>query len=207
MFCTCLMPDEHDTQDPALAHRLMSCGRPMLLTQVEIMDDDGKLLPREERGELVVRGDLVMPGYLKNQAATAEASKFGWHHTGDVGLIDEDGFVYIVDRKKDMIITGGFNVYPSEIEQVIWSHPAVQECAVVGVPDEKWGEAVKAVVELKRGATAEAEEIIALCKSRLGSVKAPKSVEFWKALPRTPVGKVSKKDIRATFWAGQRRSI
>jgi acyl-CoA synthetase (AMP-forming)/AMP-acid ligase II len=207
MFCTCLLPEEHDVDDQRLAHRLLSCGRPMLLTELEIMDDDGRLLARGERGEIVVRGDLVMPGYLKNEAATAEASRFGWHHTGDVGHIDEDGFVYIVDRKKDMIISGGFNVYPSEIEQVIWSHPAVQECAVVGVPDDKWGEAVKAVIELKRGSSADAEEIIALCKSRLGSVKAPKSVEFWETLPRTPVGKVSKKDIRAGFWAGRDRPI
>ena len=207
MFCTCLLPEDHNVDDPSLAHRLLSCGRPMLLTEVAVMDDDGRLLPRGERGEIVVRGDLVMLGYLKNDAATAEVSKFGWHHTGDVGVIDEGGFVYIVDRKKDMIITGGFNVYPSEIEQVIWSHAAVQECAVVGVPDAKWGEAVKAVIELKRGATAEADEIIELCKSRLGSIKAPKSVEFWDALPRTPVGKVSKKDIRAKFWIGQQRSI
>jgi acyl-CoA synthetase (AMP-forming)/AMP-acid ligase II len=207
MFCTCLLPEEHDVEDQTLAHRLLSCGRPMLLTELEIMDDDGHLLPRGQRGEIVVRGDLVMLGYLKNQAATAEASRFGWHHTGDVGLIDDDGFVYIVDRKKDMIISGGFNIYPSEVEQVIWSHPAVQECAVVGVPDDKWGEAVTAVIELKQGSKVGAEEIIDLCKSRLGSVKAPKSVEFWDTLPRTPVGKVSKKDIRAGFWAGRKRTI
>ena len=101
-----------------------------------------------------MRGGLVMAGYYKNPQATAEASAFGWHHTGDIGVIDEDGFVYIVDRKKDMIISGGFNVFPSEVEQVLWSHPAVQDCAVIGVPDEKWGEAVKAVVELKPGALA-----------------------------------------------------
>ena len=100
----------------------------------------------------MLRGGLVMAGYYKNPQATAEASTFGWHHTGDIGVIDEDGFVYIVDRKKDMIISGGFNVFPSEVEQVLWSHPAVQDCAVIGVPDEKWGEAVKAVVELKPGA-------------------------------------------------------
>ena len=106
-----------------------------------------------------------------------------------------------------MIISGGFNVYPSEIEQVIWGHPAVQDCAVIGVPDDKWGEAVKAVIELKPGASITADEIIALCKARLGSVKAPKSVEFWDSLPRSPVGKVRKKDIRETFWKGRERAI
>jgi acyl-CoA synthetase (AMP-forming)/AMP-acid ligase II len=207
MFCTCLLPQDHNVDDPERAHRLLSCGRPMLFTELAIMDDDGKVLSHGERGEIVVRGNLVMLGYLKNEAATKEAWRFGWHHTGDVGLIDQDGFVTIVDRKKDMIITGGFNVYPSEIEQVIWGHPAVQECAVVGVPDDKWGEAVTAVIELKPGATVGADEIIALCKARLGSVKAPKAVAFWETLPRTPVGKVSKKDIRAGFWAGRERAI
>eukprot|EP00300_Choanocystis_sp_HF-7_P030643 c39522_g1_i1.p3 GENE.c39522_g1_i1~~c39522_g1_i1.p3 ORF type:complete len:143 (-),score=21.25 c39522_g1_i1:118-546(-) len=120
-------------------------------------------------------------------------SGHGWHHTGDIGFKDKDGFVYIVDRKKDMIISGGFNVYPSEVEQVIWGHPAVQDCAVIGVPDDKWGEAVKAVIELKPGAKVEADEIIQLCKDRVGSVKAPKSVEFWDSLPRSPVGKVRRK--------------
>ncbi|HYD07311.1 MAG TPA: fatty acid--CoA ligase, partial [Reyranella sp.] len=113
----------------------------------------------------------------------------------------------IVDRKKDMIISGGFNVFPSEVEQVLWSHPAVQDCAVIGVPDEKWGEAVKAVVELKPGARATADELIALAKDKLGGVKAPKSVDFTAALPRSPVGKVLKRDLRATYWAGRERKI
>jgi acyl-CoA synthetase (AMP-forming)/AMP-acid ligase II len=188
-------------------HRLASCGRISPLMRLEIMGDDGKILPRGERGEIVLRGGLVMAGYYKNPQATAEASAFGWHHTGDIGVIDEDGFVYIVDRKKDMIISGGFNVFPSEVEQVLWSHPAVQDCAVIGVPDEKWGEAVKAVVELKPGAAATAEELIALAKDRLGGVKAPKSVDFTATLPRSPVGKVLKKDLRATYWAGRERKI
>ena len=131
----------------------------------------------------------------------------GWLHTGDVGHIDGDGYLHITDRKKDMIISGGFNVFPSEVEQVIWSHPAVLDCAVIGVPDEKWGEAVKAVVELKPGASLDPEEIIALCKDRLGSVKAPKSVDFTTSLPRSPVGKVLKKDIRATYWNQSDRRI
>jgi acyl-CoA synthetase (AMP-forming)/AMP-acid ligase II len=175
--------------------------------RLEVMDDGGNILPRGERGEIVLRGGLVMAGYYKNPQATAEASTFGWHHTGDIGVIDEDGFVYIVDRKKDMIISGGFNVFPSEIEQVLWSHPAVQDCAVIGVPDEKWGEAVKAVVELKPGAKATEDELIELAKRKLGGVKAPKSVDFTAALPRSPVGKVLKKDLRATYWVGHERKI
>jgi len=121
--------------------------------------------------------------------------------------LDPDGYLYIVDRKKDMIISGGFNIYPSEIEQVIWGHPAVQDCAVVGVPDDKWSEAVKAVIELKPGASLEEGEVIALCKAALGSVKAPKSAEFWPVLPRSPVGKVRRKDIRQHFWAGRERAV
>jgi acyl-CoA synthetase (AMP-forming)/AMP-acid ligase II len=188
-------------------HRLASCGKISPLMRLEVMSDDGKILPRGERGEIVLRGGLVMKGYYKNPDATKEASTFGWHHTGDIGVIDEDGFVYIVDRKKDMIISGGFNVFPSEVEQVLWSHPAVQDCAVIGVPDEKWGEAVKAVVELKPGAKATPDELIALAKEKLGGVKAPKSVDFMQTLPRSPVGKVLKKDLRATYWAGHERKI
>ena len=188
-------------------HRLASCGRISPLMRLEVMGDDGRILPRGERGEIVLRGGLVMAGYYKNPQATEEASAFGWHHTGDIGVIDEDGFVYVVDRKKDMIISGGFNVFPSEVEQVLWSHPAVQDCAVIGVPDEKWGEAVKAVVELKPGAKASAEELIQLAKDKLGGVKAPKSVDFIAALPRSPVGKVLKKDLREPYWAGRERKI
>jgi acyl-CoA synthetase (AMP-forming)/AMP-acid ligase II len=208
MICTYFSPEDHvEALRTNKAHRLLSCGRPAAFTRLAIMDDDGRLLPPGEAGEIVVRGGLVMKGYYNNPEATAEASRHGWHHTGDVGRIDEDGFVYIVDRKKDMIISGGFNVYPSEVEQVIWTHPAVQDCAVIGVPDEKWGEAVKAVVELKPGASVTAEEIVALCKEKLGSVKAPKSVDFWDSLPRSPVGKVLKRDIRKPFWEGRSRMI
>ncbi|WP_299567977.1 AMP-binding protein [uncultured Sulfitobacter sp.] len=208
MFCALLTPEDHLVVDnPALEHRLASCGRPTLLTPVAIMDEEGNILPQGERGEIVVRGNLVMKGYYKNPEATKEASEHGWHHTGDVGYLDEDGYLYIVDRKKDMIISGGFNVYPSEVEQVIWAHPAVQDCAVIGVPDEKWGESVTAVIELKPGAEIDTDEIISICKKQLGSVKAPKSVVVWDELPRSPVGKVRKKDIRDMFWQDQTRKI
>ena len=207
VMLTYLGPEDHDIPDPRDARRLQSCGRPTLLTSVEIMDDDGNLLSAEHVGEIVVMGDLVMKGYYNDPQATATTCSFGWHRTGDLGFKDADGFVYIVDRKKDMIISGGFNVYPGEIEQVIWSHPAVRDCAVIGVPDDRWGEAVKAVVELKHGHQATAEEIISLCKLRLGSVKAPKSVDFCQSLPRSPVGKVQKKQLRAAYWLGRTRMI
>jgi acyl-CoA synthetase (AMP-forming)/AMP-acid ligase II len=187
--------------------RLSSVGHANPLIRVEIMNDANEIVPQGETGEICVRGDLVMKGYYKAPEKTAEAIIDGWLHTGDVGHLDEDGFLFITDRKKDMIITGGFNVYPSEVEQVIWSHPAVQDCAVIGVPDAQWGEAVKAVVELNAGQRVGAEELIALCKDRLGSVKAPKSVEFVDSLPRSPVGKVLKKDLRAKYWQNEARRI
>jgi acyl-CoA synthetase (AMP-forming)/AMP-acid ligase II len=208
MICTFFSPRDHvEAIRGNKRQRLASCGKATPFMRVEVMDDDGNLLPRGQSGEIVVRGGLVMAGYYKNPEATAEVSTFGWHHTGDIGVIDEDGFVYIVDRKKDMIISGGFNVFPSEVERVLWAHPAVQDCAVIGVPDEKWGEAVKAVVELKPGLTASDAELIALAKDKLGGVMAPKSVDFVAALPRSAVGKVLKKDLRATYWAGRERKI
>ncbi len=208
MMVTFMTPREHlEDGRPASDQRLKSCGRATPFVRVAVMDDDGRLLPPNAVGEIVVQGDLVMQGYYKNPDATAESRAFGWHHTGDLGYRDEAGYYYIVDRKKDLIISGGFNIYPGEIEQVIWSHEAVQDCAVIGVPDDKWGEAVRAVVELKRGKSVTAEELIALCKSRLGSVKAPKSVEFVEALPRSSVGKVLKKDLRAIYWTGRERKI
>ena len=208
MMVTFMTPREHlEDGGPAADQRLKSCGRATPFVRAAVMDDDGNLLPPNAVGEIVVQGDLVMQGYYKNADATAESRAFGWHHTGDLGYRDEAGYYTIVDRKKDLIISGGFNIYPGEIEQVIWSHEAVQDCAVVGVPDDKWGEAVRAVVELKKGKAVTAEELIALCKSRLGSVKAPKSVEFVEALPRSSVGKVLKKDLRAAYWTGRERKV
>lgn len=186
---------------------LSSTGRPGDSVWVAIMDDDGNLLPNGESGEIVVRTSMVMQGYYKRPEETAEVSTHGWHHTTDVGSMDERGYVTIRDRKKDMIISGGFNIYPSEIEAVILKHPSVLVCAVIGVPDEKWGEAVKAVIELKPGESEAPDEIIALCKAELGSLKAPKSVEFWPSLPRSAVGKLLKKDIRARYWADEWRSV
>ncbi|RYH70994.1 MAG: o-succinylbenzoate--CoA ligase [Alcaligenaceae bacterium] len=209
MVMTTMTPSQHAEalEKPELSVRLKSCGKPAPYVALAVMDDQGLLLDSGQEGEIVVRGNIVMKGYYRNERATAEVSAHGWHHTGDIGRIDQDGYVYLVDRKKDMIVSGGFNVYPSEVEQVIWTHPAVQDCAVVGAPHEHWGEAVTAVVELKPGMNALPEEIMSLCKAQLGGVKAPKSVEIWEQLPRSSVGKVLKREIRAKFWAGRDRMI
>jgi acyl-CoA synthetase (AMP-forming)/AMP-acid ligase II len=208
MFMTFLSSYDLNSADiNATPNRWASCGRSCLNVRVAIMDDDGNLLPPEQKGEIVTQGPLVFGGYYKNPKATSDVSLHGWHHTGDIGYMDAQGFVYIVDRKKDMIITGGFNVYSAEVEQVILSHPAVQECAVIGVPDEKWGEAIKAVVELKAGASATEEQIISTVKAKLGSIQAPKSVEFWPELPRSVNGKLLKRDIRDSFWKGRDRAV
>lgn len=140
-----------------------------------------------------------MAGYYRNPEATAEASAHGWHHTGDVGYLDEDGFLYIVDRAKDMIITGGFNVYSAEVEQALIAHEAVRDCAVVGLPDDKWGERVTAVVLLHDETSVDPDDLIRFVKQKIGSVKAPKQIETWDDLPRSTVGKILKTDIRATL--------
>jgi acyl-CoA synthetase (AMP-forming)/AMP-acid ligase II len=196
MMVSMLPPAEHYNADGTVAtKRLASAGRPAPLVTVGIMDPEGgELLPAGERGEIVVRGSLVMAGYYKNPEATEAASKHGWHHTGDIGYLDEDGYLFIVDRLKDMIITGGFNVYSAEVEQALMQHPAVRDCAVVGLPDDKWGERVTAVIE--PSADVQPDELVAFVKARIGSVKAPKQVELWQELPRSRVGKVLKADVR-----------
>jgi acyl-CoA synthetase (AMP-forming)/AMP-acid ligase II len=197
-----MAPEDHYAADGSIAqHRLASAGRPSALTQVAVMDEAGRLLPRGTHGEIVVRGPLVSEGYYKDPAATAAASTHGWHHTGDIGFLDEEDFLFIVDRAKDMIITGGFNVYSAEVEQALLQHPDVRDAAVIGVPDEKWGERVTAVIETHDGRDVEPEALITFVKARLGSVKAPKVVIVWPALPRSKVGKVLKKDIRSQLLA------
>jgi fatty-acyl-CoA synthase len=198
MMISTLAPKDHLRIDGTLAkERFASAGRPTSLVTVAIMDEQGKLLPAGQRGEIVVRGPLVMAGYYKDPAATAEASRHGWHHTGDIGYLDPDNYLYIVDRAKDMIITGGFNVYSAEVEQALLAHPAVLDCAVVGLPDDKWGERVTAVVQLRPGHDAAGDDIRAFVKARLGSVKTPKQVEAWQDLPRSKVGKILKNEVKA----------
>jgi fatty-acyl-CoA synthase len=186
---------------------LLSCGRPTLICTLEAMAEDGRLLGPGETGEIVVRTPTTLSGYLNDDAATAEVKAHGWHHTGDIGYRDADGYVFITDRKRDMVVSGGFNIFPFEIESVLLAHPAVQDCAVIGVPDEKWGEAVKACVQLKPGAHVGEDELIAACKHALGSVKAPKSVDFLDDLPRSPVGKVLKRELRVPYWTDHERQV
>ena len=196
MMVSMLPPADHFNADGSVAtQRLASAGRPAPLVTVGIMDPEtGALVQAGERGEIVVRGSLVMAGYYKNPEATEAASAGGWHHTGDIGYLDADGYLFIVDRLKDMIITGGFNVYSAEVEQALMQHPAVRDCAVVGLPDDKWGERVTAVIE--PSADIEPDELIAFVKARIGSVKAPKQIELWPELPRSRVGKILKGDVK-----------
>ena len=208
---TALTPlDYIDVPEEKLKRRLGSIGRPSLMRQVEIMDNDGTLLPAGGIGEIVLRGWGVTPGYVMPDGSLfrdEELFSHGWMHTGDIGRKDEDGFFTILDRKKDMIISGGFNIYPVEVERVLLTHPAIADVAVIGVPDDKWGEAVKAVVELKPGASADAAAIIGFCKASIGSVKAPKSIEFWPQLPRNATGKILKRVVRDKFWQGRERRV
>jgi acyl-CoA synthetase (AMP-forming)/AMP-acid ligase II len=206
MCVTAMPPHEHLNAAGELAHP-GSCGRPNLLSIVEIMDDDGNILPPGERGEIVVRGPLVMAGYYRNPEATAEVSAFGWHHTGDIGVRDADGWFYVVDRKKDMIISGGFNVYPAEVEKALLAHEAVQDCAVIGVPDEKWGEAVVAFVEARAGTELDVAALTSFAREALGAVKTPKRIECIASLPRTNAGKVSRAELRKPFWADSGKAI
>jgi acyl-CoA synthetase (AMP-forming)/AMP-acid ligase II len=197
MMISAMAPKEHFHPDGSIAKsRLSSAGRPAPLVQLGIMDENGRLLPRGERGEIVIRGSLAMEGYYKNPEATEEASRFGWRHTGDIGYLDDENYLFIVDRAKDMIITGGFNVYSIEVENALRQHPEVMDCAVFGLPDDKWGERVSAVVQLHAGGAVNPDDLIAFVKTRIGSVKAPKQVEIWSELPRSKVGKVLKREIR-----------
>lgn len=209
MMCTVLSAAQHQEalSRPELEHRLWSAGHEGPLVRVEIMDEQDRILPNGQRGEVVVRSDIIMSGYYKDPEATNTAGSLGWHHTGDIGYRDDDGFIYIVDRKKDMIISGGFNLFSTEIEQAVMAHPAVQDCAVVGIPDEKWGEAVLAAVELKPHSVFDEAEMIRFCKERIGSLKSPKKIVVVDALPRSTVGKVLRREVRAPYWVGQKRAI
>jgi fatty-acyl-CoA synthase len=203
MMISTMAPKDHFLADGTIARdRLRSAGRPSPLVRVAVMADDGTLLPAGHTGEIVVRGSLVMRGYHRNPDATAEASTHGWHHTGDIGYLDADNYLFIVDRAKDMVITGGFNVYSTEVEQALMQHPDVQDCAVFGLPDEKWGERVTAVVQLRSGRAVSSNELQAFARERLGGVKAPKQLEIWPDLPRSKVGKILKREIRQLLSVG-----
>lgn len=185
---------------PDRSHRLKSVGRQTaILSSLEILGETGALLPSGEIGEIVIRAPMVMFAYVDDVEGSREIQRSGWQHTGDLGYRDTDGYIYVTDRKRDLIITGGFNVFPLEVEEVLSSHPAVRECAVIGVPDPKWGEAVKGVVQLAPGARVDERELIEFCKTALGGVKAPKSIAFVEELPRSAVGKILKRELRLHY--------
>ena len=195
---------DHDPKTPEL---FTSCGFPIAACQVKILDDNDQEVPTGEAGEICVRAPHVMAEYWKRPEQTAETLKSGWLHTGDIARADERGYMFILDRKKDMIVSGGFNIFPREIEDVLSQHADVAMVAVVGVPDDKWGEAVTAVVVARAGAKPNEEELINLVKAKKGSAHAPKHIKFVTALPMTGVGKVDKKVLKAGFWTGRDRMV
>jgi acyl-CoA synthetase (AMP-forming)/AMP-acid ligase II len=186
---------------------LLAAGRPVLGTEVKIVDANDNPLPNGVIGQVLTRGPQMMKGYWKQPDATAEALRGGWMHTGDAGILDEEGYLYIQDRFKDMVVSGGENVYPRIVEEVLFKHPAVAEAAVIGVPDEKWGETIKAVVVLRQGMNATEDEIIDFCRGKLGGFERPRSVDFVETLPRTPSGKVLKRVLREPYWTDQKRRV
>lgn len=194
-------------EDPALAHRLASAGLPLSFVRIGIMNDQGRLLPPGEDGEVVTAGDHLMVGYLDNAEATAAERVGPWQRTGDIGRIDRDGFVYLTDRKKDLIITGGSNVYPREIEEVLYTHPDVLEALAIGVPDEKWGERVHALVVARPDRRIEEEPFLTWCRERLGPDKRPRSLELVADLPKSAYGKILRREVRARYWQGRERRI
>lgn len=206
MTIACLPREQHALEGPE-ANRLLSCGRARSGMEVRILDAGGCELPRGQQGEICVRGPAVMKGYWHRPEATAETLRQGWLHTGDLGVMDEHGYLFILDRSKDMIISGGENVYPREVEETLMQHPSVLEACVFGVPHELWGEAVKAFVVLKPGDRASEDEILAFTHARIAAYKNPKSIEFVSGLPRNAYGKVLRREIRDRFWVGQLRHV
>ena len=186
---TCLNPEDSIRKNT-------SVGKPVVNVEVRVVDEQMNDVPLGEIGEIVYRGPTLMKEYYKNPEATEEAFRGGWFHSGDLVRMDDEGFIYVVDRKKDMIISGGENIYPAEIEQVLMKHPDIKECAVIGVADEKWGESVKAVIVKREGAELNEEDIIRFCQNQLASYKKPRQVQFLDALPRNAAGKILKKALR-----------
>ncbi|WP_084396517.1 long-chain-fatty-acid--CoA ligase [Henriciella aquimarina] len=200
---TYLPPEAHDPS----WNKLRSCGVPYPGSVVRVVDPDENPVPQGEVGEIVIKGGYVMKGYWDREEATEEALRGGFFHTGDAGYFDEDGFLFIHDRIKDMIVSGGENVYPAEVENALFSHPDVADVAVIGIPSEKWGEEIKAIIVLKEGAEGDADAIIAWMKEKIASYKCPKSIDFIEALPRNPSGKILRKDLREPYWDGVERRV
>ena len=208
MAFSVLPREDHIIADPVREKEVFaSAGRPTFHCEVRLVDDNGNDVKSGEPGEIVTRCANMMSGYYKNPEATADTIRDGWLFTGDIAKQDDEGYIYIVDRKKDMIISGGFNIYPREIEDVLFEHPAIKDAAVIGVPHDKWGEEVKAIVVLRPDHEATPDVLIEFVKDRKGSLVAPKTVDFWDNIPLTNLGKVDKKSIRAKYWEGKDRMI
>jgi fatty-acyl-CoA synthase len=201
---TVLLSSEHDASRP---ERLISCGRVVPGVTLSLLDDELQPVDQGATGEVCVRSKSMMAGYFKEPAMTAEAFRGGWFHTGDLARVDDEGYYTLVDRKKDMIISGGFNVYPAEIENLLMSDPTIRQVAVFGIPDRRWGEAVHVAVVPAEGHSVDADAIVRLVREKKGPVYAPKSVEIVESLPTTPAGKVDKRALRAPYWVGQERAI
>ncbi|WP_234193642.1 acyl-CoA synthetase [Pseudacidovorax sp. NFM-22] len=201
-----LGPEEH-RPGPQRERLLRAAGRPVPIAEVRIVDGEGRELPPGEVGEITARGPMVMQGYWNKPAETAAALRDGWMHTGDMGRLDADGYLFVVDRLKDMIVSGGENVYSAEVENAIAQLPQVSMCAVIGVPDERWGERVHAVLVLREGQSLDEAEVIAHCRAHIAGYKCPRSVEFRAALPLSAAGKLQKFELRAPFWAGRSRNV
>jgi long-chain acyl-CoA synthetase len=200
--------DDHVLQGAAKQmKRLASAGRTIMGVEARIVDSDDKEVAPGTVGEIVARGPNVMVGYWKLPQETEETLRGGWLHTGDLGYMDEDGYIFLVDRRKDMIVSGGENVFSVEVENVLYQHPAILETAVIGIPSQQWGEAVHAVVVLKPGQTATEQEIIDFCRKEIAGYKVPRSIEFAEALPKSGAGKILKRNLRDKFWEGKERNI
>jgi long-chain acyl-CoA synthetase len=206
--CATVLPWRDHLGEGREKGRHRSGGRPTFMVDVRVVDPNDRPLPPRTVGEIVARGDNVMMGYWERPEETAKAIVEGWMHTGDGGYMDEDGFVFIVDRVKDMIITGGENVYSIEVENALAQHPAVAQCAVIGIPDEEWGEQVHAVVVPRAGAQVSADELIAFAKTRIAHYKCPRSVEIRETpLPLSGAGKILKRELRKPFWKDEERRV
>ena len=206
LFITVLTKEDH--VGPGADKRLAACGRPSVDCEIRLIDEDGRDVAPGDSGEIVLRAPFAMAGYYNAPELNAQTIMPGhWIRTRDVGRFDEDGYLYLVDRTSDMIVTGGYNVYPREVEDALAAHPAVREVVVVGIPDDKWGEAVAAFVAIRNGTSAEEAELIAFARDRLAGYKVPKSVRFIDDVPKSPVGKLLRRAVRDPFWAGRERRI
>jgi long-chain acyl-CoA synthetase len=203
---TMLMHEDHDVDGPK-KHLLRSCGKPSMGIELKIVDEKGKEVPAGDVGEIIIRSKQVMKGYWNMPEETAKSIRNGWFYTGDAGYKDKEGYVYIHDRVKDMIVSGGENVYPAEVENALMKHPAIQDVAVIGIPDDRWGEVPLAIVVRKAGVEVTEDDIVAFGRTQLAGFKTPKKVAWIDALPRNPSGKILKKDLRAPYWQGRTRQV